>query len=282
MKILILGGSGMLGHQLYRTLHDRIETYVTFRRINSSLPDYFDRSHLLEGVDAADFDSVIQAVGKVHPDVVINCIGVVKQQNTAKDPIICLSINSLFPHRLARLCQAAQARLIHVSTDCVFSGKKGNYTEADYPDAEDLYGRSKLLGEIQGTGRLTLRTSIIGRELGTRQGLVEWFLSNQGQKVKGYRKAIFSGLTTDALAELVGRVILHHPQLEGLWHVAAEPINKFALISLVREVFEADIAIEPEDQFCCDRSLCDNRFRKATGWAPPEWPAMIRAMRYAA
>src|SRR5207253_2340396 len=154
------------------------------------------------------------------------------------DPVVCLSINSLFPHRLARLCHAAKARLIHVSTDCVFSGRKGNYTEADQPDAEDLYGRSKLLGEVQGPGCLTLRTSIIGRELDTRQGLVEWFLSNQGRKVKGYRRAIFSGLTTDALSELIGRIILNHPDLEGLWHVASAPINKFELISLVRDVFK--------------------------------------------
>lgn len=282
MKVLILGGSGMLGHQLYRKMRERFDTYATVRRISSSLPSYFDPLKLVEGVDAVDFDSVIQAVGKVHPDVVVNCIGVVKQQSSAKDPITCLSINSLFPHRLARLCQAVRARLIHVSTDCVFSGKKGNYSEGDFPDAEDLYGRSKLLGEVHGAGGLTLRTSIIGRELGTRQGLVEWFLSNQGKKVNGYRKAIFSGLTTVALSELIARIITSHPELNGLWHVASEPINKFELISLVRDIFAADIAIEPEDQFFCDRSLCDSRFRSATGWAPPEWPAMIQAMRQAA
>lgn len=282
MKLLILGGSGMLGHQLYRTLHARFDTWVTFRRIPSSLPDYFDRSRLVDGVDACDFDSVIHALGKTHPDVVINCIGVVKQQSAAKDPIACLSINSLFPHRLARLCQAVRARLIHVSTDCVFSGKVGNYRETDYPDAEDLYGRSKLLGEVQGPGALTLRTSIIGRELGTRQGLVEWFLSNQGKKVKGFRKAIFSGLTTDALSALIGRIISEHPRLDGLFHVATDPISKFDLITLVRDTYGADIEIEPEDHFSCDRSLCDARFRQATGWTPPNWPALIQAMRRAA
>jgi dTDP-4-dehydrorhamnose reductase len=278
MKVLILGGSGMLGHQLYQVMSPRFETFVTFR--NSSIrPDLFDRARVIAGVAAEDIDSVIQAVAKAQPDVVVNCIGVVKQQGASKDPIACLGINSLFPHRLARLCQASRARLIHVSTDCVFSGKKGNYTENDFPDAEDLYGRSKLLGEVQGPGSLTLRTSIIGRELHTQQGLIEWFLSNKGKTVSGYRNAIFSGLTTTALAELIAHLIARFPKLDGLWHVAAQPINKFDLLTLVRDTFGVDIRILADEQFHCDRSLCDARFRQATGWIAPTWSEMIRAMR---
>jgi dTDP-4-dehydrorhamnose reductase len=215
----------------------------------------------------------------VQPDVVINCIGVVKQQGAAKDPVTCLNINSLFPHRLGRLCQATRSRLIHVSTDCVFSGRKGNYTEQDFPDADDLYGRSKLLGEVQGPSCLTLRTSIIGRELQTQQGLIEWFLSNTGKTVSGYRRAIFSGLTTQALSELIAQVMTKFPEMEGLWHVAAEPINKFDLLTLVRDTFQANIEIMPDERFHCDRSLCDARFRQATGWTPRSWPEMIHALR---
>jgi dTDP-4-dehydrorhamnose reductase len=279
MKALILGGSGMLGHQLGRLLSPRLETSLTLRSLAAIPTHLFQPQQIISGVRAEDFDTVLHAFAKVRPDVVINCIGIVKQQQAAKDPIACLSVNALFPHRLARLCQAASARLIHVSTDCVFSGKKGNYTEIDFSDAEDLYGRSKFLGEVSGPGCLTLRTSIIGRELHSQQGLIEWFLSNRGKTVSGFRRAIFSGLTTEVLSELIADMILRFPQLEGLWHVAAEPINKFDLLTCVRDVFGLDIKIEPDDRFACDRSLCDARFRQATGWSPPSWPAMIRRMR---
>jgi len=278
MKVLILGGTGMLGHQLLQVMSSRFDTFVSLRN-QSSRSDLFDRQRVIAGVSAEDFDSVVQAFAKVRPDVVVNCIGVVKQQGASKDPVACLSINSLFPHRLARLCQASGSRLIHVSTDCVFSGKKGNYTESDFPDADDLYGRSKLLGEVQGPGCLTLRTSIIGRELNSQQGLVEWFLSNTGKTVAGYRKAIFSGLTTTALAELIAQLVVQFPDLHGLWHVAAKPINKYDLLTLVRDTFGVDIKIQADDVFHCDRSLCDARFRQATGWSAPSWPEMIRGMR---
>jgi dTDP-4-dehydrorhamnose reductase len=278
MTVLILGGSGMLGHQLWEVLSPRFDAFITLRRANSFFADEVNQKRVIAGVSAEDFDSIIQTFAKVQPDVVINCIGVVKQQGAAKDPIACLSINSLFPHRLMRLCQATRSRLIHVSTDCVFSGKKGNYTESDFPDADDLYGRSKLLGEVQGPRCLTLRTSIIGRELQSQQGLIEWFLSNQGKTVSGYRNAIFSGLTTQALSELIARLLLDFPNLEGLWHVAAQPINKFDLLSLVRDTFKVKIDIKPDERFHCDRSLCDARFRQATGWASRSWPEMIQAM----
>jgi dTDP-4-dehydrorhamnose reductase len=279
MKVLILGGSGMLGHQLWRVLSSRFDTKATLRRLEPTLASLFDPQRITTGVAAEDFDSVVRAIAKTRPTVVVNCIGIVKQQGAAKDPVPCLTVNSLFPHRLAQLCQAAGARLIHVSTDCVFSGKKGNYTETDPSDAEDLYGRSKLMGEVQGPGCLTLRTSIIGRELQTKQGLIEWFLSNVGRSVAGYRNAIFSGLTTAALSELIAQVIEKWPQLEGLYHVAAEPISKFELLKLVRSVFRMDITIVPDDAFRCDRSLCAAKFKQATGWTARPWPEMIADLR---
>jgi dTDP-4-dehydrorhamnose reductase len=279
MRILVLGGSGMLGHQTARTFAPRFDTHVTFRNAPSPRLDWLDRQRIHAGVSAEDFDSITGVFAAVRPQAVVNCIGVVKQQQSAKDPIACLGINSLFPHRLARLCQAAGARLIHVSTDCVFSGKKGKYLESDLPDAEDLYGRSKLLGEVKGPGCLTLRTSIIGRELNSRHSLIEWFLSNEGRTVNGYRCAIFSGLTTTALAELIAHLLVKFPNLEGLWHVAAEPINKFDLLTLVRDSFQAPIQVVPSDDFHCDRSLNDARFRQATGWSPRSWPDMIRDLR---
>lgn len=280
MRVLILGGAGMLGHKLWQAYRNRFDTWATVRGSFREYARYnlFNNQRLLEGVDVFDFDTVVKALASVRPDVVINCIGIVKQVPAAKDPIISLTVNSLFPHKLANLCQAAGARLIHISTDCVFSGRKGMYTEDDVADAEDLYGRSKFLGEVGGPGCLTLRTSIIGRELQSTNGLVEWFLSNQGGRVRGYTRAIYSGFTTLALAEIIANIIEHYPELSGIYHVSSEPINKHDLLCLLRDAFRMQVVIEPYPEVCIDRSLDSSRFRAATNFTPPPWPDMIRAM----
>jgi dTDP-4-dehydrorhamnose reductase len=280
MRILVLGGTGMLGHKLWQTLAGRFDAYVTFRRSPAvyARSGLYDLSHAVGHVSAQDFDSITRAVADVRPDMVINCIGVVKQDAAAKDPYTTISINALLPHRLALLCRAAGARLIHISTDCVFSGRKGDYGEGDTPDAEDLYGRTKLLGEVTGAGCLTLRTSMIGRELAGAHGLVEWFLSQAGGRVRGFRRAVFSGFTTAALAAVIADIITEHRDLEGLYHVAAAPISKFDLLSLVKEVYGLQIEIEPDETFVCDRSLDGGRFRSATRFIPPSWPEMIEQM----
>ena len=280
MKVLILGAGGMLGHKLWQTYRDKYEVWGTVR---SSYHRYaplnlFDPKRLLEGVDATNLDTVISALGATTPDVVINCIGILKQLPTAKDPIVSLSINSLFPHRLANLCQSARARLIHISTDCVFSGRKGMYAEDDASDAEDLYGRTKYLGEVSGLGCLTLRTSIIGRELATASGLVEWFLGNQGSKVRGYTQAIYSGFSTLALARIIADVLENHPGLTGLYHVSSDPISKYDLLCLIRRAVNLPIEIEPFEEIRIDRSLDSTRFRQATGFTPPSWPEMVTRM----
>ncbi|MBD3307916.1 sugar nucleotide-binding protein, partial [candidate division KSB3 bacterium] len=218
MKILILGGSGMLGHMLWRVLARQFDTYITLRQRIQASTHYtlFDPNYTLEHISIESMDSVIRAIASVQPDIVINGIGVIKQSPAAQDPLTSISINALFPHRLAQICRAAQSRLIHVSTDCVFSGRQGHYTEEDFPDPIDLYGRTKLLGEITYPGCLTLRTSMIGRELSTQHGLIEWFLSQRGKAIQGYTRAIYSGLTTQALAELLGKIIAEFPDLDGL------------------------------------------------------------------
>ena len=265
----------MLGHKLWQTFAERFDTFVTFRQPPTGFATIFDSSRTVSGVSANDFDTVTRAVASVKPEVLVNCIGIVKQDSAAKDPLTSISINALFPHRLAQLCRATGARLIHLSTDCVFSGRGGNYQEDDSSDAEDLYGRTKLLGEVGSPGCLTLRTSMIGRELTGAHGLVEWFLSQQGKRVRGFRRAVFSGFTTPALAETIAWIIEEHPSLEGVWHVAAEPINKFDLLTLVKERAGLEIEIEPDDSFVCDRSLNGERFREATGFVPPKWSDMI-------
>ena len=279
MRVLVLGGSGMLGHALWQAFRDRFDTYVTLRGGANEYPGLFGVGHVLEGVSANDFDTVVKAVGAVRPDAVVNAIGIIKQAAAAKDdPLACLTVNALFPHRLAALCEAGGARLVHMSTDCVFSGRTGGYRESDVPDAEDLYGRSKLLGEVDYGDCLTLRTSIIGRELGSSRGLLEWFLGQNGGTVSGYRRAIFSGFTTHAIADVIAWLLAEHPDLRGIWQVASEPISKYDLLCLLKEHYGLDVEIEPDDTFACDRSLDGKRFSQATGFAPTPWPEMVAGL----
>jgi len=280
MRVLILGGAGMLGHKLWQTFRDRFETWATVR---SSYQDYarhglHDPEHLLGGVDASEFDTVLRAFDTAQPNVVINAIGIIKQLPTSKDPIVSITVNSVFPHRLTTICQSTGARLIQISTDCVFSGRKGMYNEDDVPDADDLYGRSKLLGEVSGPKCLTLRTSLIGRELRTSNGVVEWFLDNRGRCVKGFTNAIFNGFSSLTLANIIADIIDRQPDISGLYHVASEPISKYQLLCLLRDTWRIPIEIEPFSDVCIDRTLDSSRFRTATGYVPPLWPEMVHAM----
>jgi dTDP-4-dehydrorhamnose reductase len=280
VRLLIIGGGGMLGHALWQHARGVCHTRVTLRagaeavaRRVGAEPD-----EVVPGVDALDFDSVVRAFATVRPEAVVNCVGIIKQRPEAQDPIRSLSVNALFPHRLAELCRASGARLVHISTDCVFSGRQGAYRESDAPDAEDLYGRSKLLGEVGGPGAVTLRTSIIGRELSGGLGLVEWFLAQPGPEVPGYVHARFSGLTTAALSRVVLEVLMRQPSLEGLYHVAADPISKFDLLRLLSAAYGRDVPIRRVEEPRIDRSLDATRFRQATGWTPPDWPSMIEEL----
>lgn len=281
MKILVLGASGMLGNAMVRSLSAN-GIYEVFGSVRSSASiRHFSPGlarNLVVGVDVENADALAHLFAQVRPDVVINCIGLVKQLATANDPLMALPINALLSHRLARLCDLIGARLVHVSTDCVFTGRKGGYVETDEPDAQDLYGRSKLLGEVDYPHAITLRTSIIGHELESARGLVGWFLSQQGQ-VKGYSEAIFSGLPTCELAAVVRDVVLPRPKLHGLYHVAAEPISKYELLKLVASEYGKNIRIEPDAKLQIDRSLNGERFRSATGYRAPAWPELVARMR---
>ena len=208
----------------------------------------------------------------------INCVGLVKQLAEANDPLSALPINALFPHRLARLCGLVNARLVHISTDCVFSGRQGGYTEADEPDALDLYGRSKLLGEVDYPHAVTLRTSIIGEELESTHGLVGWFLAQQAG-VRGFTRAIFSGLPTCELAGVIRDYVLSRVELRGLYHVASDPISKYDLLRMVNEEYGKGLRIEPDDTLKIDRSLDAACFREATGYSVPAWPELVACMR---
>jgi dTDP-4-dehydrorhamnose reductase len=280
-KVLVLGVTGMLGNAVFRVFGADAahQTWGTLR--SAAALRYFaadSHARLLCGVDVLDQDALAAVMAKVRPDVVINCVGLIKQLADAKDPLTALPINAMLPHRLARLCELAGARLIHVSTDCVFSGRKGLYQESDLSDAEDLYGKSKYIGELHDLPHaITLRTSIIGHELGSNHALVDWFLSQQGS-VKGFTRAIFSGLPTGELAQVMKDFVIPHPQLNGLYHVAAAPIDKHQLLGLVAAQYGKQIEIRPDDAPVIDRSLEGSRFRLATGYVAPDWPELVQRM----
>jgi dTDP-4-dehydrorhamnose reductase len=278
--VLVLGASGMLGNAVLR-FFAASPGYTAFGSMRSTsqlakLPSAVRRG-VIAGVDVENTDSLMRLFSAVRPQVVINCIGLVKQLAEADDPLLALPINAMLPHRLARLCDVARARLVHVSTDCVFSGARGNYIEGDSPDAQDLYGRSKLLGEVDYPHAVTLRTSIIGHELSSANGLVSWFLSQQG-RVSGYRRAVFSGLPTIELARVIRDHVLPRPALRGTYHVSASPINKFDLLKLVARTYGKEIEIFADDAVHIDRSLDSNRFRTETGYVPDDWPALVARM----
>jgi dTDP-4-dehydrorhamnose reductase len=279
--VLILGATGMLGHALFSALSGRPE-FTVFATVRGT--DGLDRwfppgllRRIRGGVDAERFDTVVHILEEIRPDVVINCIGVIKQLPLAKDPVASITLNALFPHRLARACGEAGIRMIHIGTDCVFSGGKGNYLESDLPDAADLYGRTKLLGEVDSSHCVTLRTSIIGHELSGRHGLIEWFLAQEGS-ARGFARAVFSGLPTVELAGIVAERVIPNEGLTGLYHVSSAPISKYELLRLVMERYEKRIRIERDEVFVCDRSLDSARFRGATGYRPPPWPEMVSRM----
>lgn len=279
-RILILGGSGMLGHKAYQILSNDFDTYVTFRSFDQKLKqtNVFDQNKVFDRVDTFQIDSVSNVIDTVKPDVVVNCIGAIKQSKEAQIPKFSIYVNSLFPHVLAELTATANARLIHISTDCVFSGRKGDYVEGDLSDAEDLYGKTKYLGEIQEGNVLTLRTSIIGHELFTNVALVDWFISKENKVVNGFTNAFYTGFPTITFCHEIIRVIKNYPDLVGLYNISSDKISKFELLNLIKRIYNLKIEIKPFDDFYCDRSLNSDKYRQLTNFHPPPWEEMLRQM----
>lgn len=279
-KILILGGDGMLGHKAYQILSRDFDTFATVINFHDKLRQIkiFDDKRIFNKVDAFNFNLIEKIIIELRPDFIINCIGIIKQLKESKNPKISIYINSLLPHLLAECCKKTDSKLIHISTDCVFSGKKGNYVEEDLSDAEDLYGKTKYLGEINYGTTLTLRTSIIGQELFTSHALFEWFLSQKNKSVNGYVNAIYTGLTTIAFCNEIKRIINEYPKLAGLYHVSSEKIDKFQLLCLIRDTYKLNIKVRKYYDFYCDRSLDSTRYRRKTKFVPPSWKKMIKEM----
>jgi dTDP-4-dehydrorhamnose reductase len=280
MKILVVGANGMIGSSVFRVLSEKVDWQV-FGTVRFMHDEHFLESSLsknvIQGVDLNNADSLIYVLDKIRPNVVVNCAGITKHRVLGENPLDFLPINSLIPHRLANLCKLIGARLIHVSSDCVFSGSKGNYVESDFPDAIDVYGKSKALGEVCYPHAVTLRTSTIGHELKSKYGLLDWFLSQEGS-CKGYARAVFSGLPTVVFAQIVRDVVIPRTELSGLYHVSAKPINKFELLKLIANVYGKNIEVISDSDLVIDRSLDAKLFELATGYIAPEWPELIQVM----
>ncbi|MDO3412021.1 SDR family oxidoreductase [Saccharibacillus sp. CPCC 101409] len=281
-KVLILGGSGMLGHTLFTLTHEQGEhdVYATVRSkgLISRNCSALQANRIFNGADADRPESIYTVIRELRPDIIVNCIGIIKQMPEAEDAVKTIRINALFPHLIANLCEELHIRMIHISTDCVFDGRKGMYTENDPTSATDLYGRTKQLGEIVDSARvLTLRTSIIGHELKNYVSLVGWLLRQKGS-INGYTQAVFSGFPTVELSRIIQRYIFPSPELHGLYHISAKPISKYELLKKVAIRYGLDVDIAPYAEFKENRSLDSSKFRRAAGYNPPQWDELIEDM----
>lgn len=280
MKVLVLGASGMIGSTMFSVISEQSEYEVLGTIRDDRVKRFFPAtiaSNLVANLDVQKHEDLVNILNEIRPNVVINCVGLTKHKAGASDPLIAVPINTIMPHKLAKLCSSLDSRLIHISTDCVFSGEKGGYAESDFADARDIYGKSKALGEVHSSNAITLRTSTIGHELNSKLGLLEWFLS-QDERCRGFKRAIFSGLPTIVLAQIVRDVVIPQKELSGLYHVAARPINKYDLLKLIAKEYDKSILISPDDSVVLDRSLSAVKFRASTGYIAPEWPELIRLM----
>jgi dTDP-4-dehydrorhamnose reductase len=279
MKVLVLGAEGMLGHKVLQALREQFADAACTVRGALDQPFYraiplFDAGRTLPNVDVMDQAALRALLRDLAPEVIVNCVGVIKQRPQASVALPTIAINSLLPHLLASWSRDWSGRVIHFSTDCVFSGRTGAYTEESPSDAEDLYGKSKYLGEVQGDNALTLRTSIIGRELAEFRSLLEWFLAQRGKQVRGFTRVIYSGVTTNHMAKLVARLIGERPDLHGLYQVASKPIAKHDLLCLLRDAYRLDVDILPEEGEVSDRSMLGDKFVRETGMITPSWPEL--------
>jgi dTDP-4-dehydrorhamnose reductase len=277
MRLLILGGTGMLGHNLWKYFSGRYpDTYTTIRQSCKSYETggIFNSNRVIDSVDASDFLELKGVMKCIQPDFILNCIGVTKRREEVSEAIRTITLNALLPHKLGEWGKNNSAKVINFSTDCVFDGVHGNYTEKSPTNATDLYGKTKALGEIQGNNALTLRSSFIGTELVAGTELLEWFLSQIGI-VQGFKNAIYSGFTTLELSRIVENIVVHYPEVNGIYNISSDPISKFDLLMLIRDKMLLDVDIIPNETFRCNRSLDSTKFRKEFNYTPPTWGAMI-------
>ena len=280
MRILILGGTGMLGHTLWEYFSEQFPaTYTTIRKNcnHYEAGGLFNSSNVIDSVDVSDFSELTGVMKCVRPDFILNCIGITKRREELDEAIHAIKLNALLPHKLVEWGKKNSAKVINFSTDCVFDGKNGSYTEESPTNATDLYGKTKALGEIKGKNALTLRSSFIGTELGAGTELLEWFLSQTGT-VQGFKNAIYSGFTTLELSRIIENIVVHHPGANGIYNISSDPISKFDLLMLIKDKMHLNVDVIPDETFQCNRSLDSTKFRKEFNYTPPTWEAMIEEL----
>ena len=280
MKVLVLGASGMLGNAMVRILseNNNLEVFGSIR--SKEIKKYFSKKiskRLVECKDVTNYNNLVNIFNKVQPNIIINCISLGKEILAKSDPLLMIPIYSLLPHQLAKVCKINNARLIHISTDGVFSGSKGRYIESDPFDVQDLYGVTKFIGEVNNPYSISIRTSIIGHELHQKKGLLEWFLS-QKKSCKCFNGAIFSGFPTIVLAQIIRDFVIPRPDLSGIYHVASNPISKCKLLRLIADIYGKKIEVLSDKNKFMDRSLNPERFQIATGYNPPDWRSLVKIM----
>lgn len=275
-KILVLGENGMLGSELLNQINTKKLPFIS---THHSIPENSPNQISSNSIKFDAVTSKIESIFDLHNDIthVINCIGVVKQSLRAKDLGYMYEVNSEFPKKLGLVAREREIKVIHLSTDCVFSGTKGNYVEENETDAMDHYGLSKIGGE--GTteyNTMVIRTSMIGLENSSvKKGLLEWFLSMQGKRVLGYNHVFFSGLTTRRLSREILDLIIKDKITSGIWHIASERISKLALLEEIKRRFDLAIQIEPVDAPRLDRSLNAQKGSRILGIGIPSWESML-------
>lgn len=282
MRILLLGGNGMAGHLLASYLrwnagHEVTATVRPGKREEPALRRALPPDVAVRELDARDMQAVAELVREERPQAIVNAIGVLNAQAEAR-PTDAYALNGLLPHWLAHLAEQSGARLVHVSSDCVFSGNRGGYGENEQPDGDTVYARSKAMGEVRHAPHLTLRTSIIGPEIRAGGiGLMGWFLSQKGT-VQGYVNVPWNGVTTLELAKAAAWA-LEHPEVSGLVHLTApEPISKHDLLRLMAELYgKNDVTVEPAAEPAIDRTLLPTRSPFA--YRPPGFRTMLRELR---
>jgi len=281
MKVVVLGASGLIGHKLFEKLSKRYETYGTLRlKVEVYDNDFFkDYDNFIDQIDVHDFNNLIKNLNRINPDVILNCVGITKRKNEINLPLESIYVNSIFPHKLLNWAISNNKRLIHFSTDCVFNGKEGNYSELSLTNSEDNYGRTKALGEVNSKNGLTIRSSFIGRELLTNSELLEWFLSQKNESIKGFKNAMYSGVSTNFLAKTVGDIIEFFPELYGLRQLSIKnPISKYDLLMIAKDKFNKSVDIIADKKFKIDASLNGDLLRKEISYGNPNWNDMMEEL----
>jgi len=282
-RVLVLGVNGLIGHTMYRKLkQEGFEVFGTMRRakIEFMQYDFLQADTIIDGLDVQEISNVSEVILQIQPSVVVNCIGITRRKDEISNSIQAIKINALLPHQIAKICQDMSIRMIHLSTDCVFSGDFGLYTEDSIPDASDMYGRTKAMGEVlDNPNCLTLRSSFLGTEISDRTELLEWLLSQKGRTIKGYTKAIYSGVSTVYLSSVITEILRHYPQLSGLYQIAPDtPISKYDLLCIAKNAFNIDVEIVENDSFVSDKSLSGARLKKVMNYRVPSWHDMLQEL----